>query len=182
MQDRAKSQINQYQSALTSNLSGFEADMRRSVRKLGVGAGEQKKAIEVSLLALKEGGNRLPPDLAETFSEFPDIEEYAPSYLGKQTTLDGTFKKSMATHAATYIVGMQKQIERSQAENDAAAIKIIEGEIKLTREDTEYFPNLMLGIKPQSPSDSPSDEADSGGGFITPPDSDTGGFVLPPEE
>jgi len=182
MQDRAKSQINQYQTALTNNLGGFESDMRRSVRKLGAGSSDRKKELEDSLLELKESGNRLPADLAETFGEFPDIEELAPSYLGKQATLDATFRRTMATHAATYIVGMQKQIERSQAENDAAAIKIIEGEINLTREDTEYFPNLMLGIKPQPPSDSPSDEADSGGGFITPPDSDTGGFVLPPEE
>lgn len=179
MQERAKSQINQYQSSLGINLGGFEADLRSSVRKQGVGAAKQKKALEESLVVLREGGSRLPPDLAEDFGEFPDSEKIASTYLNKQTALDATFRKAMASHAATYVVGMQKQIERSQAENDATAIKLIEDEIRLTREEAEYFPNLMLGRAPRS---APSTSGNEDGGFVTPPDAGFGGFVLPTEE
>ncbi len=185
MQDRAKSQITQYQNALLNNRGAFEAELRRSVRNLGVGGADQKKSVEASLLTLKEGGNRLPTDLADTFGEFPDIEELAPTYLGKQTSLDNAFKKIMASQAATYVVGIQKQIERSQAENDASAVKLLEDEIKLTRANADYFSSLMLGIAPPVPAIASEEdgEPEEDEGFVTPPErSSGGGFVLPPDE
>ncbi len=178
MQDRSKSLIEQYQTALTNNLRGFEAEMRRSVRNLGVGAANQKKSLDAALITLKESGNRLPADLASSFGEFPDIDQLAPSYLSKQTTIDATFRKNLSQQAAVYIVGMEKQIERSKAEDDAAAIKLIEEEIQLTRENPEYFSNLMLGIA--TPSSASSDQSGSASGG-TPPEDDMGGFVLPSE-
>jgi len=180
MQDRAKSQINQYQNALANNLSGFEADMKRSVRSLGVGAREQKRTLDGSLLTLREAGNRLPPNLATSFGGLPDIADLAPSYLSKQSTIDASFRKIMAPQAAIYIVGMEKQIERSKAENDAAAIAILVGEIKLTRENPEYFSNLMLGIitppAAASTNDWPDPENDGAA-----PEEETNGLVLPPQ-
>jgi len=178
MQDRSKSLIDQYQTALTRNVSGFEADMRRSVRNLGVGAADQKKSLDAALLTLKEGGNRLPADLASTFGEFPDIDQLAPSYLSKQTEFDAALRKNLAQQAAVYIVGLEKQIERSKAEDDAATIKIIEAEIKLTRENPEHFSNLMLGITTPSPDSSDESGSES---ETTPPEDDMGGFVLPSE-
>lgn len=178
MQDRAKSEISQYQFALTNNFRGFETDIKHSLSDLGIRAVKEKKALDDSLLELRESGNRLPQDLAKKFSEFPGIEEHAPNYLDKQTNIDAAFKKSMTSHASTYIVGLQKQIERSQAESDAGAIKLLEAEIKLTRDDVEYFPNLMLGIDPKAnlSANEPDEE-----GYIIPHNSKKG-LVLPTDE
>ncbi len=177
MQDRAKPQITQHKAALTGNVSDFEIDMKRAARLLGTGNSEKKTTFDEGIRALRENGNRLPTDVAETFSEITDIGKLAPAYLNKQTFIDSNFRKAMAPQAATYIMGMQKQIQRSLAENDLPAVQILEGEIKLTREDAEYFPNLMLGIAPR-PANTPA--GDSDGNFKMAPENQSGGFVLPP--
>ncbi len=179
MQDRARSQINQFQVALKQNMNGFTAEMRRSVRNLGVGSADTKNDLEESIKALEKKGNRLPPDLDATFEEFAGAEKFAPIYLSKQAAIEADFRKKMGPFAATYILGMQKQIERSQAENDAAAIALIEAEIQLTRQNPEHFPNLMLGVIPKS-STSTGDVAEDDG-FVIPPDSSTHGIEIAPE-
>lgn len=175
MQERARPQISQMQVALKENKNGFETDMARAVRKLGVGSADKQKELEEAIAAMKKSGNRLPENLADTFEEFPGIEEFAPLYLKKQNALDVSFRTKMSAQAATYILGMQKQIERSKAENDATAIQMIETEIQQTRDDPEYFSKLMLGIAPKSAS---STEDNVDGGFVLPPDSTNHGVEL----
>lgn len=179
MQDRARSQIHQFQAALKQNMNGFTAEMTRSVRNLGVGSGDIKEDLEEGIKALEKMGNRLPPDLGETFEKFPEAEKFAPIYLSKQAAIEAAFRKKMEPFAATYILGMQKQIERSEAENDTAAIAIIEAEIQLTRDEPEHFPRLILGaiLKTNSSSSGVADED----GFVLPPDRADHGIELTPE-
>lgn len=65
--------------------------------------------------------------------------------LEKQDAIDESLKQALTQLSATYILGLEKQNERLRATNDPAAIDLIKDEIEKTRDDSDYFPNLMLG-------------------------------------
>jgi hypothetical protein len=69
--------------------------------------------------------------------------------LQKQVGVDDTFHQGLAPLAATYVVGLEKQIDRLKADNDTGAIALLEAEIARTRKSTKYFADLMLGVEPE---------------------------------
>jgi hypothetical protein len=52
--------------------------------------------------------------------------------------------RELSLLADTYVLGIEKQIERLREENDPAAIKLLEKEIDSVRANEAYFPDLML--------------------------------------
>ena len=54
----------------------------------------------------------------------------------------------------SYILGLEKQVERLKADNDLGAARLIQEEIDKSRYDPQYFPQLMLGS--DAPADAPT--------------------------
>jgi hypothetical protein len=57
-------------------------------------------------------------------------------------------KQELSGLPAIYILGLDKQIERLKASQDAPAITLIKEEIDSARSNPEYFQNHVLGIAP----------------------------------
>jgi hypothetical protein len=74
----------------------------------------------------------------------PDFEALHAEFLEKQEAIDNLLASDLSKLSATYILGIEKQIERLKPNDDPAAIKLLEEEIKLVREDEKYFTELML--------------------------------------
>jgi hypothetical protein len=77
----------------------------------------------------------------------PELEALTEKYTQKQAEADQEIQQSLSQLSATYILGLEKQIERLKLENDPVAVALIEREIKLTREDSDYFSSLMRAAR-----------------------------------
>ena len=71
-----------------------------------------------------------------------------PRYLAKQVELDKKFEVNMLELAATYIRGLDLQIERLSDPAEAAAVAQLQEEIAATQAKPLYFTELMRGIDP----------------------------------
>jgi hypothetical protein len=116
--------------------------------------GDSRDDAEESLTELMETAveerhhipKKLPGDLVGV-DELDDIHEEC---LEIQDELDQSLKTSLKPLASLYIVGLEKQIERLDAEIDATPIELIEKEITKTKDSETYFHNLMLGIEEET--------------------------------
>ncbi len=148
MQDKTKSTVSVYRSDLNANLSAFEMALKRQLRKLKIGDNESDKIIEKAIAGRAAADGRLPDEMGSTFGEIPEAQGVYDEAVQKQTSLDDTLHQELAKQSATYILGLEKQIERLKADNDVGAITLIEQEIEKTKESPKYFADLMLGIDP----------------------------------
>lgn len=132
---------------LKKNLTHFEHEARRLLRKPGSNDREREMANEELDSLIKdseENHNRIDAELHKRLKKRDRVEDLYEECRDKQTEIDLVLKQSLTQLSSTYILGLQKQIERLQKEKDPDAIQIIEEEIKKTREDETYFPDLML--------------------------------------
>lgn len=156
MQDRANPLIANRDTEITKNLADFERAVKRLIRKLN--QGNYRDTVELRLESYmekcKQADNRIPPlpgALEErvpsivTFFGFTEIHE---EFFDKQTAIDEKLISSLSQLTPTYILGLEKQIERLKKDDDPAAAALIAEEIDKTRGSNSYFPNLMLGINP----------------------------------
>jgi hypothetical protein len=158
MREKAKPAMANRDSSLKGNLTEFGAKLRSQVRKLSSGQARMTENLEKSLESWAEEGSRIPVDVDYDLSDIPDVDEIFEEFLGFQNKIDETFQQALAVHSATYILGMEKQIERLQTENDPAAIALILKEIELTKNQKGYFAALMLGQDPAEMDSSDDDD------------------------
>ncbi len=145
MQDRTKPTVTVYRSDLRANLSGFERSLKRQTRKMKSGGVEMDKVVEKTIAGWMSEGGRIPEDLAASLSGIPEVRGIYDDAVQKQTGLDDTFQQELSKQSATYILGLEKHIERLKPENDIGAVDLIEKEIEQTRQTKDYFSGLMLG-------------------------------------
>jgi hypothetical protein len=156
MQDRANPLIANRDSNIAKNLADFERAVKRSIRKLNFGdyRDTSERNLETYMEGCRQDDNRIPPLPKDndapirgilTFRNFTETQE---EFFDKQTALDEQLISSLSQLTPTYILGLEKQIERLKKDNDPAAITLITEEIEKTRGSNTYFPNLMLGISP----------------------------------
>jgi hypothetical protein len=150
MKDRAKSYLLSRESALQGNLSEFGKELKRSARKADENKAALERRIETRLATWQEEGSRIPEELDDALSEIPDSDVTLTTYQDKEKAIEQTFLRSVSPLSATYIVGLEKQIERLKADNDPAAVELIFAEIRRTKDSSSYFPKLMLGINPET--------------------------------
>lgn len=148
MQDKTKSTVSVYRSDLNANLSAFEMSLKRQLRKLKIGDNESDKIIEKAIAGWAVADGRLPEKMGSTFGDIPEAQGVYDEAVEKQTGLDDTLHQELAKQSATYILGLEKQIERLKPDNDVGAITLIEQEIEKTKESPKYFSDLMLGKEP----------------------------------
>jgi hypothetical protein len=130
---------------LKSNFSTFETSLKRQARKYKPGAGPTDDTLESAIKEWKDDGARIPSEVGSSLSEFAEIEEIRAEFYQKQTGVEDTFKQALSGLSSTYILGLQKQIERLRTDNDPGAIDLIEKEVEATKGDSGYFSGLILG-------------------------------------
>jgi serine/threonine protein kinase len=153
MRDRANPLIASRNANLGKNLEDFERGIKRLVRKIDYRETRETAEDELKeyMARCKANGNRIPklPNPQKFWTRgIHNLRGFAgvhSEFFDKQTAIDDHLIQSLSQLAPTYILGLQKQIERLQGTNDPAAIALIEQEIEKTRDHDDYFPNLMSG-------------------------------------
>jgi serine/threonine protein kinase len=158
---------------LEKNLEAFERKVKKDIRQL---ERNRKAAIElraeVSLTEWRTNGNRLPKSLNAPLDKngvreanpkgllgsgsYSDYEFYSALrnhhavYLAKQDVIDQKFEAELIGLSATYILGLNKQIEKLTDPNELPSVKQIKDEIAATQKKSSYFICLMRGIDPET--------------------------------
>ena len=131
---------------LATNLTNFEAALQREIRGISTlrdrtNAGE---LVTSYLSDPKDSDNRIAEEFDSDLEEFLGLTKIHQQYLERQKTIDDSLGQEISQLSGTYILGLLKQIERLQTENDPAAIALIQEKIQKTRSDKNHFRNLML--------------------------------------
>ncbi len=145
MQDRASPIINVYHASVRNNVSDFEGAVKRQVRKMKLNSLTVDKAVDKAFSDWRDEGERMPKALEDKLNMVDNADSLHEEYIKKQVALDDAFQQSLSQLGGTYILGLEKQIERLKADNDSGAISLIEHEIEQTKNAPEYFPGLMMG-------------------------------------
>ncbi len=151
MKERAAPQITAHQKQLVSNLSNFEGTLARQARKV---RGDTIKSDLASAVESWREDGRIPAEMPGDLSTIPDIEAIHTEYSSKQTGIDDTLHGALVALNATYMIGLEKQIERSEKDGDTAAAKLIKSELDRTVHDTDYLPDLLMGKEADTPDES----------------------------
>ena len=145
MQDRAEPLATKRKARVKDNFWTFEKESIRLAGRVTVDRVQTVNKVTKLLATMKSEDSRVPASLDSELAEIPGIPGLHEEMLDKQKKIDQEFRHTINELAATYIVGLNKQIERLKTENDPAAITLIEEEITKTRNESEYFPSLILG-------------------------------------
>jgi len=148
MREKAKPALLTRNTSLKTNLIEMGKKLKRQARKLDIGRERTTERLEENLEFWSEEGGLIPGEAGRGLSMIPDVDEIFDEHLELQDEIESSFQQALSTHAATYIVGLEKQIERLKATNDPAAIELIEKEIDLTKTKKGHFAALMLGLDP----------------------------------
>jgi serine/threonine protein kinase len=170
MQERAKPIIAAHDESLAKNVQDYGIEMLRQIRRIEIGKLRTKAEdnLEIYIHFCKEKGNRIPLKIKD--SEIPkhqlaSLDRFVPlrdEFVKKEEAIDNLLYQSLCQLSATYILGLEKQIERLKPDNDSAAIELIKEEIVKTRTDEVYFPNLITDafIPPKDLPDEKKDKDD----------------------
>jgi len=135
------------------SLENFEQSAIREIRKIRdkTEQNDIKDSLEIYISNCKTAKNYLPEKFKteSLLSDVSDVSDIHEEFIEEQNRVDEALVTSLASFSPTYILGIQKQIERLQPTGDTAAIALLEEEIAATRADAAHLPNLLLGIQPK---------------------------------
>jgi serine/threonine protein kinase len=147
MLDLATPLVATHQAKLGDNFKDFERALLREARKLKIDRDSAAEAVLSACADWRRDGGRIPAYPKASLRMLPEMEALTEKYTQKQAEADQEIQQSLSQLSATYILGLEKQIERLKLENDPVAVALIEREIKLTREDSDYFSSLMRAAR-----------------------------------
>lgn len=152
MKERAAPTLAGREKALGDNLKSFEREVKRLIRRIESrdDRDEAEEDLADFLKACATDGLRLPAKLGTLLSGIDYVEDAYDEHVDKQKTIEANAIASLNQLSATYILGIEKQIERLKAANDPAAAELLAAEISKTRDNPTHFPYLMLGIDPEA--------------------------------
>lgn len=153
MQERAKSQLSTYRTGVKSNFSDFKISIDKQTRRMKLNGTRVDETVARDLAAMQEAGGIIPARLPAAFDDIMDIDTIHSASLTRQTGIEDTADQSLSQYASTYILGLEKQIERLDPAEDPGAVGLIQREIKRTKEEPGYFPKLMRGVDPDADDD-----------------------------
>jgi hypothetical protein len=145
MRDRASPLLASHAAKLGDNVTGLERDLNRVLRKLNYTRNSIEQYLAEEVASWKTNNNRLPAVFSGPFSTVPDGYKTYNEHLEKQTALDDKLQSELDELGATYVLGLEKQLERLKADNDAGAVALVEAEIERIKDSPKYFPKLMSG-------------------------------------
>jgi hypothetical protein len=151
MRKQAAGAIQARDKGLAANLSAYE----RALRKLAREAVSQQRrelaeqAIQLHVATCIKNQRRVPQEMSLRLSQLiPGSDLTHEQFLKRQETIESSFFQNVQALAPTYILGIQKQIQRLAADDDPVAIEMFEQEIHKVREDPGHFVSLILGSSP----------------------------------
>lgn len=153
MRDRARPLVDDYREELRGNVWTFEKSMQFAVGKLPKGRNEKSALVAACIRDIRSHGNRIPDRLDPALADIPDIDGYHTDAFARQKKIDHQLRLSLDRLAENYTVGIHKQIERLQKEDDPAAVNQLQLEIERIRDDEDRFMILMLGGQPDDETD-----------------------------
>ncbi|RYD45520.1 MAG: serine/threonine protein kinase [Verrucomicrobiaceae bacterium] len=151
MQDRAKTPLAAYRTNLNMNFSDFQRAAEKQTRKLKLSGAGDDGSIAKAISKMGETST-VPEELDSSLAAMEDLATAHRACLARQTGIIDTLNQNLSQLSGTYVVGLEKQIERLRSKDDPGAIALIEKEIERTKESPEYFSALMLGKDPDSAS------------------------------
>ncbi len=156
MQGRAKSLISTYRMGLNGNSAEFSRAVATQLRKAKLSGEPVDKSLETTVSGLKNAGGKIPEKLESPLSGISGIQGIHDEYVQRQVGVEDTFQQGLSQLSGTYILGIEKQIERYKTDSDPGAVSLLEKEIERTKASPKYFADLMLGVDPESSSGSGS--------------------------
>ncbi len=141
MQEKSKRLVSITSAQLNSNFSDFEKEFRKQARKGKMGIDEVDALVET----WKTKGNRIPPSTDQGFARDPQLQAIRETSEARQKGIDETLKQNIEQLASIYLGGLEKQIERLEADNDLGAVRLLKEEIAQTKGSSTYFSGLMTG-------------------------------------
>ncbi len=145
MQERSKPLISSHGANLKANTTDFQRSAKRQIRKMKMDGESIDLDLERAGERWASSGGKIPSFLGGSLSSILGIDEIHAASLQKQVGIEDTLHEALGKLSATYILGLEKQIERLQPDNDPGAVTLIEAEIARTKSEPKYFPTLMRG-------------------------------------
>jgi serine/threonine protein kinase len=168
MRQKAAPLIDTQEKEIVKNFESFERKIKGALRKIDKYNKETMELrAEVSLTEWRTNGHRIPKTLNAPTNQYGYADSnpkgllgygssgdygfrnalYAihPVYLSKQDLIDQKLELDFIDLSATYILGLEKQIERLTNPEDAAAVKQLQAEIAAVKNKPSYFSALMRG-------------------------------------
>jgi serine/threonine protein kinase len=151
MQDKARPSMVAAKANLKTNMEDFERGLQRLAKKeenkdvKNPDGDDLEAAITREIASLSDQGYKIPESLPINIASITDVDRFSEKYIQVQTGIVDTLNQQLAELSFTYILGLEKQIERLRPDNDVGAIALIEEEIKSTKVNPEHFPKLMRG-------------------------------------
>ncbi len=149
MQDKAKPLITTHRASLNGNCSAFGQSLISETSKLKTGVADAKKSIEATITTWRSDNGRIPKELPSELASIPGAANLLDLYRQKQIGIDNIIRRGLDAQSATYILGIEKQIERYQADNDAGAVALLEQEIEKTKANSKHYYRVILGPDPE---------------------------------
>lgn len=145
MAEKAKQALDTRDKALSDSFTSFENTLERETRSLV--ARERDLArdnIRGVFRDWKDDGIRIPDELPEELETIRRASEFHREYRSRQITAAKDFREAIAKLDADYQRGIQLQIDRLDETEDPQAVKLLKAEIARARDDSGYFPKLVL--------------------------------------
>lgn len=145
MKERTLPVVAVHQKSLKENISNFERDSKRQIRKLDHKDDEESRMESLSRLVedWKSQGFRIPEKPHLEFDGAEPLKAILNEHLKSQAHIDEELQQGFAPHAEFYIYGLEKTIERLKKDDDPAAISLIQNEIEQTKSDPQHFVDLI---------------------------------------
>jgi serine/threonine protein kinase len=151
MRERAAPAIAECDKQLAANLKAFDREFGREIRKLESRRlrDQAEEIFDRALERCRLDGNRIEDGLMANLNFLPnDMKAIAIEYQRNQEAIDDTLQTALKDLSATYVLGLEKQIERYKADRDPGAAELLVEEIDITRKSPDYFPGLILEQTP----------------------------------
>ena len=146
MRQRASYMIKDRGEKLAKNINLYNRALRRLLRDVSSRTyrNQYQKLIEAYISVCEKDNNLIPEKPAQSLLMLPGVQLVHIEYREKQETIEDELTSTLYSLAATYITGLQMQIDRLDNQDDAAAIEQLEEEINEVRSKPLYFRKLML--------------------------------------
>jgi serine/threonine protein kinase len=147
LEKRAAPLILNRDKSLEKNLQHFYFAAKRTIRNIPVDNKREKNRAESQLKAFmnacRRNNNRLFKVPSEDLISIEDSRVIQIEFFEKQPEIDKVLMDALTELSATYVLGINNQIERLKAVSDTPAIELLEEELDSIRKDPEYFAELM---------------------------------------
>ncbi len=145
MLDRCRRSIEDHETALAANVQTFERNFRRINRRLSDRfRGRADLRLQRLLAEIGENANRIPENIGEELALVPGADGVHEEALASQKEADDRLIAAMAEQNDVYIIGLERQVERFDEENNLIGANLVRVEISRARESPHHLGRLMM--------------------------------------